>query len=211
MRQFVVWYGTRKLAELRESRLPPPARSAGQGRRRRMSVASSQGSRAVHAGSGHDYLSERASRCHSALDHFSLEPELWVSTNRSSAAHSDLLNDVNMAPSTLNTRQRVWSEAGRSCDETTIRASLRKYPTSSDYLIPGSRQASTRRLTSEEQSEVEDLMNMSFSDTLLHNSSFMSYEKLTSRKEKKRRSGRDQGGYHCYDNPSSLNDEFNGL
>ncbi|CAL1287071.1 unnamed protein product [Larinioides sclopetarius] len=116
-----------------------------------------------------------------------------------------------MAPSSTIPRHGVWSETGRSCDETTIRASLRNYPASSDYLIPGSRQASTQRLTSDSHSiaEADDLMNMSFNDTLLHNTSFMSYEKLPSRKEKKRRSSRGQGGYHCYDNPSSLDDEFN--
>ncbi|GIX85664.1 uncharacterized protein CEXT_175861 [Caerostris extrusa] len=116
-----------------------------------------------------------------------------------------------MAPSSTITRPRVWSETGRSCDETTIRASLRHYPPSSDYLIPGSRHPSIQRLNSEEHSivEAEDLMNMSFNDTLLHNCSFMSYEKLTNRREKKRRSSREQRGYHCYDNPSSLDDECN--
>ncbi|XP_054713489.1 uncharacterized protein LOC129222952 [Uloborus diversus] len=193
-----------QLSELRDTRLPPPSRSTGQGRRR-MSLASSQGSRAANAGSGHEYLSDRGSRCRSSLGHYGLEPELWI-PRRGSMTHSELLNEVNLSPSSSNTRQRVWSEAGRSCDETTIRASLKNHRSGSVYLVPGSRRPSTRRASRDEHisAEHEDLMDLSYSDSLMPDPN---YEKLPTSKREKRRNSRDYRSYHCYDNPTSL-DEF---
>ncbi|GIX85665.1 uncharacterized protein CEXT_175871 [Caerostris extrusa] len=45
-----------QLTELRDTRLPPPARSTGQGRNRRLSVASSQGIQSCPRRSGHEYF-----------------------------------------------------------------------------------------------------------------------------------------------------------
>ena len=87
-----------QLNELRDARLPPPA--CGQGRRRRMSVASSQ---AALAGSGHAYVGSSGSRCHSALGHYGLEPELWLA-RRMSMTQSELLNEVNLSPCSTNKR-----------------------------------------------------------------------------------------------------------
>ncbi|XP_071034127.1 uncharacterized protein [Parasteatoda tepidariorum] len=158
-----------RLNDLREARLPPPTRSTEQGRRRRMSVTSSQGSRMANVGSGHDYLSERGSLCHSSLGHLRFDSDPWQSRGRSS--HSDFLNEVSMPPpSSTITRQRVWSETGRSFDDTTLRAvSSKNLRDGSDFLIPGSTPISSRRLYSDDPSMVEsgDLLNVSYNDALL--------------------------------------------
>ncbi|KAG8198075.1 hypothetical protein JTE90_020905 [Oedothorax gibbosus] len=187
------------ISQLSDIRLPPPSSSRRQGRR--ASVTSSQGgcSRAAHAGTYNEYA---ASRCHSSLNHaFSMDPDMYKRDCR-----SEIMGEVHQAAT--SNRQRVWSETGRSYDETTIRASLRNFRNPSEYLVPGSRQPSTRRRACDEQSiaEAEDLMSMSFSDSIKKDPSLSIYEQLP----KKRRDSRDHRGYnHCYDNPSSLDDDFN--